>query len=250
MAQHPRTLETGMTNLKAVDMAGKTFCLSVNPEGSVADLVAHLYDVMWADLHEDEFEARWVDRYVAILKDCVFLNPDSALSAIPVEEGNTLNFMIRESTNAEKEDRLRKSRIRQSWRRRTLQPQELRSQVFSRDVLSRSAEALRQGRQVSGFHVLTCKIGKLEYQEERWSWTLLFKPDDQQFVWCHQQRGNNVVVEEIWASDADFLDFWSQMSEQSICAYAGLLLYSSQRDAALLEGTPVSHHFQKLISGV
>jgi len=236
-------------NLRAVDMGGETFCVSVDSAGSVADVVVKIYEAMWQHLSEDAFEERWISQCLAVVHEngLEMLSPHAALASIPIVDGAQLSFMLRKASDEELIDRLRQSRLRLSRTRTKLLPKALRNVPFTRDMLSRAALALRTGKQVSGFHTLTSRINQLEFQEDNWSWTLLYDHADAgQFVWRHQERGSPAVVVEAWPTDAGFIEFWSQMTEQSSCAFAGLLLYDTRPEAVLLEGTLLCDHFKRL----
>lgn len=240
-----------MINLRASSIGGENFRISVDPAGSVADAVAKLYEAMWANLDVNEWEARWIECVIGIVddksKDGTFLRLDAPLSSVPIEDGDQLSFVTRRATEQERADRIRGSRVRLSRRKIKLQPKELRSQLFSRDLILKAAAALRQGHQVSGFHTLHCKLKSGgQFQIEGWSWTLLFDPAGQLFVWRHQERSGGEVIDECWSTDEKFVDWWSQMSEQTICAYSGLLIYPDRLEAALLEGTPMCTDFIRL----
>lgn len=239
-----------MINLKAVGPSGDGVELSADPAGSVSDVVMRIYQAIWADVDEDEFERRWVGRYLSIIHPSGdgFLDPATQFDSVQEwRDGDHLSFIVRVATADEQAHRIRTSRLRRSKTKTELLPKQLRRTHFSPELLAKVTDALRQGRQLSGFHSLTCKIGSLHYQEESWSWTLLYDSNSHQFIWRHQIRGQTGVESEAWSTDAAFIDFWSQMSERSACAYAGLLLYGDRPEAALLEGTLTVEKFHGLL---
>lgn len=230
-------------SLTAAPLGGESFCVSIDPADLVSDLIAECYDVMWTDMKVDDFEARWISSCIVLIHGDKVLPLDASVKDAIGQDGVHLTVMIREATAEEQLARCKASRVRQSKRKQKLVPKELPNTLFSRDLLGRAALALRRGRQVSGFHMLKCKIGQLEWTEEDWSWTLLHDHTDNQFVWRHQQRGHQAVLAEAWDTEDEFVHFWGQLSERTACAYASLLLYADRAEAALLQGTVVSNHF-------
>lgn len=240
--------------------------MSVDESGRVRDIAGAVYRELWKDLSEAEFEDRWIIRRMVLMKGANHVSDDIAiLDLIGTDDKDqliALLYMFQEASEAEQVVRRRLSRLRQaqSGRYTRLVPmeKELSRVPFKRELITRVAQALarptraaydRQVNEVSAHHELTYQKGALSWTEQDWSWTLL-RSQNGSFVWQHQQSGarRGEVRKDVFLNEDAFIDFFTQLSEESACIYSGLLLYKDEQNAVKLDGTPRIAHFVRLIT--
>lgn len=83
------------------------------------------------------------------------------------------------------------------------------------------------------------------FQSEAWCWSLFYDSNKSEFVWSHRKACNgnhDKHISDTWKAKEEFIDWWANMTERSIGAYAATLLLSEDgqglREAIELRGTP------------
>lgn len=225
--------------------------VSVDESGCVRDIAAAVYNELWKDLAEDTFEEKWITTRMVFTAGGHIMHDDVPIvDAVAKAGGNELGFVLQMASFDEQIVRRRSSRLRQalSGRKTKLVPtdKDLSNAPFNRDLMARVAQALIDGRQVSGHHEVFCRMGSLAWTEQDYSWNLLCIQGT--FVWRHTRRGSSITEQDTFPNEDTFLDFWTQLSEISACVYSGLLLYKSNPQAFKLEGTPLIENFLRLVT--
>jgi len=226
--------------LTAATTGGKEYAFSVEPEITIAEAVEKLKKIAWADLEVEDFEKKWIDHEMTLIRDERVLGREQQVKDFQLCDGDVLTIYISPSLE-DRAHRQQRSRLRLAKMGRTkLVHPDLRNVCFSKDLISRATHALQQGLQLSGYHKLKCQNRTAVWSEENWSWTLLYDRNSRHFAWRHHTRQSRDVIEEVWESEEQFIDFWTQLSDASACAYTALLVYGDDIQAILLEGAPTA----------
>lgn len=227
--------------LTAVTIGGEEYPFSVEPEDTIAETAEKLKRIVWARLDVEVFEKTWTDHEMTLIRDERVLGREQQIKDCQLGDGDVLTINISHST-VDRAHRQQQSRLRLARMGRSkLANLDLRKVCFSRDLMSRATDALQQGFQLSGSHKLKCQRRTVVWSEENWSWTLLYDRNSRHFAWRHHTRQSGAIIEEVWESEEQFIEFWTQLSDASVCAYTALLVYGDDiKDAVLLEGAPTA----------
>jgi hypothetical protein len=220
-------------------------------------------EAILGDLYEEEYDRQWMEPtplFASIVVDGYDapLDPEMPIASITQIQDNATVWFCRKACEEPeqiakliRENRTRKSQRRTCSKMRSdLSPQDIQDLYFSIGMITKLAAALREGNTVTGWHSATIKTKSGgTFVEQGWSWTLFFSTATLpgKFVWSHRERKggayNALVVDETWDTDDDFIEWWSNMSERTMCAYTGFLIYSHNLGLAKLEGTPRAADF-------
>lgn len=226
--------------LTAATTGGMQYVFSADPEDTIAEAVEKLKKIAWAHFEVEDFEKMWIDNEITLIRDDQVLGREQQVKDCQLRDGDALLLYISPSLE-DPVQRQQRSRLRLAKMGRSkLVPPDLRNTCFSRDLISRATHALQQGLQLSGYHKLQCRNRSAVWSEENWSWTLLYDRNSRHFAWRHHTRQSRDMIEQVWESEEQFIDFWTQLSDASACAYTALLVYGDDIQAVLLEGAPTA----------